>query len=104
MNIFNNMALVGLLSVTCASSLALASPQFNIRAYCRQVGDVVGGSAMIEATCREQEAEALREIGRMRASARAMRYCTEVAKVTGGSYQILQSCLEQETTAEQQLD
>ncbi len=77
---------------------------FDIKSYCRQVADAVGGSYQIEKTCREQEYEAQRRISRMQVPARIKNYCQEVAQAVGGSYQIMETCIQQELVAKKSLD
>lgn len=81
---------------TLSASNALA---FDIAAYCRQVGDAVGGSYQIEKACRDQEYRAKQNIEKMKIPARIEKYCTDVASAVGGSYNIMEACIKQETDA-----
>jgi len=83
-----------------AASQAIA---FDIKGYCRQVADAVGGSYQIEKTCREQEYESQRKISRMQVPERIKNYCQNVAQAVGGSYQIMETCIQQELEAKKSL-
>lgn len=86
----------------CLPSLSQAA-NYDIKQYCSKVADAVGGSAQIELTCREQEAEARDDIPGKNASPKIMAYCDRVGKAIGGSYQILSTCIDQEQEAQSQL-
>ena len=76
---------------------------YDIKAYCRQVADAVGGSYQIEKTCREQEYQAQDRISRMQIPARIENYCRNVGQAVGGSYQIMETCIQQENEARRSL-
>lgn len=80
-------------------------PSFDSNSHCRAVGEVGGGSYVIESGCRKMEAEARAEVARMNVSDRIRRHCTEVAEVsgTGGSYAIYKGCVEMELGAQSEL-
>jgi len=76
---------------------------FNIKSYCREVADAVGGSYQIEESCRKIEKESKNKLSRRKVPARIRSYCYEVAKAVGGSYQILESCIDMELEAKGRL-
>lgn len=79
-------------------------PQYDIKAYCKQVADISGGSAMIEKECRRLEKVSFNAIQKMSVPAKTMRYCDQVARVGGGgSYSTLQGCIEMELGAAEDL-
>lgn len=79
-------------------------PHYDIKAYCKEVADISGGSAMIERECRKMEKAALDELQKMSVPVKTLRYCDEVASVGGkGSYSTLQGCIEMELRAAEDL-
>ena len=77
---------------------ASSFPIFDIDSYCRELGDMAGGSNEIELTCRHQE-EAARDWARDHdTSQRTAKYCRGVAE-TANSYEIFKTCVEQEEDA-----
>ena len=76
-----------------------ATPSYNIAAYCSRVADAVGGSYVIEKSCRDEERNAMSEIMRRQIPARIRGYCDRVAKAVGGSYVIFSGCVDQELEA-----
>lgn len=93
--------------IVCISLIPLAIagdlPLYDTVAYCREIGDLAGGSSQVELVCRQDEEAAKDKIDALNPSARIMKYCDEVARVAGGSYQILEVCIEDELSAEEQL-
>jgi len=51
----NEQALLTAALVSISIGYAISSYAFDIKSYCRQVSDAVGGSYQIEETCRQQE-------------------------------------------------
>lgn len=84
-------------------AMANELPLYDTNAYCREIGDIAGGSSQIELVCRQEEEAAKVKISTLNPSTRTMRYCDEVARVAGGSYQILEVCITDELSAEGQL-
>ena len=80
------------------------APSYDSVAYCTQVGNAVGGSYVIERTCREQEGTALAQIRRLDMPDRVFNYCDQVANAVGGSYVIFKTCVEQELGAAAELN
>ena len=76
---------------------------FDINSYCHQVADSIGGSYVIEKTCREQEHTAKSNISSMSVPSRIEKYCKEVAQSIGGSYVIMETCIQQELEAKNSL-
>ncbi|MDL2259320.1 hypothetical protein LJB99_00370 [Deltaproteobacteria bacterium OttesenSCG-928-K17] len=84
-------------------AMANELPLYDTNAYCREIGDIAGGSSQIELVCRQEEEAAKVKISTLNPSTRTMRYCDEVARIAGGSYQILEVCITDELSAEDQL-
>jgi hypothetical protein len=80
-------------------AFASTSSAFDIRSYCREVSDAVGGSYQIEETCIEQELQAKENLSRMSIPSRIENYCRKVGQAVGGSYQIMETCVSQELAA-----
>lgn len=76
-----------------------ATPDYNIIGYCRRIGDIAGGSAVIERTCRDQEQSSLVTIRDQNIPKRIFEYCERIGRAAGESYTIFKTCVEQETTA-----
>jgi len=76
---------------------------FDTNSYCSQVADSIGGSYVIEKTCREQEHKAQSNISSMYVPSRIKNYCKEVAQSIGGSYVIMETCINQEIQAKNSL-
>lgn len=96
----------GLLGMAATSALFLAAraeaiPRYDAEAYCRQVAEVSGGSAMIYNGCLDMEQAAYNSLkeGWDGLPEQARSYCDNVAKVSGGSYQILDGCIDMEMDA-----
>jgi len=89
------LILIVSLSVLAIGATVFAA-DFNIRGYCRQISDVVGGSYQIEEACIQMENESKRNLSGMYIPSRIKNYCTEVASVVGGSYQIMEACVQME--------
>ena len=85
-------------------ALPLAAHAFDIDAYCQQVGAAAGGSAQLEAACREQEQRARNNISHMTVSPRVMDYCQGVGQSAGGSYEFTEQCLREEAKSGDKLD
>lgn len=100
--------LLVLAGLICLSGPAYAAdlPQYDVKAYCKQVSEVGGGgSKSVELGCRQMEAEAQKALSKMDVPAQMMNYCREVAEIDGfGSYSTLQGCIEMEQEAASQLD
>jgi len=79
------------------------TPQYDTAAYCRKIGDTVGGSNDIELTCRRQESGAENWVRSRNTPDRTMRYCARIGETVGGSYDILKTCIQQEEEAASQL-
>lgn len=76
---------------------------FDTHAYCRKIGDAVGGSSEIELTCRRSESMAKQNIQDHRPIDRVFDYCKNIGANVGGSYEIMQTCIQQEESAQRQL-
>ena len=76
-------------------------PRYNVEAYCQDVANVSGGSAMIFNGCIDMEQQAYNILKPVwtQLPGNSRSYCDEVARVSGGSYSILQGCIEMETDA-----
>lgn len=79
-------------------------PQFDIKAYCKNVADVSGGSNVIELGCRDMENDAKSALAKMSIPSKVLNYCTEVARASGGSYSIVQGCVDMEIDAQQKME
>jgi hypothetical protein len=90
----------GLLA-SLATTWAQDLPHYDVAAYCRQVSDVSGGSAMIYNGCIEMEQDAYnkRKADWPSLSPKTRDYCDEVGRVSGGSYSILDGCIDLEVGA-----
>jgi len=97
------IATIAAFAAILVSPIAIAQsiPRYNPEAYCKQVADISGGSAMIFNGCMEMEQDAYdkRKAGWSSISGQAASYCDEVARVSGGSYMILDGCLDMEADA-----
>ena len=81
-----------------------STPSYDIRAYCAQVSQAVGGSYQIEAGCVDIERTSRASVERMvGVEPRILSYCDEVATAVGGSYQIYEGCIKQELEAKSSL-
>lgn len=87
----------------CLILISVSANAFDINSYCSQVADSIGGSYVIEKTCREQEREAQSNISSMYVPSRIKNYCREVAQAIGGSYVIMETCIKQEIQAKNSL-
>ncbi len=76
---------------------------FDTNSYCSKVADAVGGSYVIEKTCREQEYKAKSSINSINVPLRIKSYCKQVADAVGGSYVIMETCIQQEMQAKNSL-
>jgi hypothetical protein len=76
---------------------------FDTKAYCRKMGESIGGSNTLELSCREQEEAARASIAAMAVPERTKTYCSQMAQSIGGSYVLMQSCIEQELQARKSL-
>lgn len=83
------------------AAYAQSIPRYEPEAYCKQVSDVSGGSAMIFNGCMDMEQDAYdkRKAEWPSIPAQTASYCDEVARVSGGSYMILDGCLDMESEA-----
>lgn len=81
------------------SKYSAPAPSYDIAGYCRQVGDAVGGSYVIEKGCRDQEQTALSTIRSRNIPSRIFRNCEQVGDAVGGSYVIFNGCVDQEIGA-----
>lgn len=80
-----------------------ALPGYDIANYCSNVSNTVGGSFMIEKSCRDQEALAAQALADMSIPQRIASYCDQISETTGGSYVIYKTCVEQELHAAAQM-
>lgn len=82
----------------CSVARAEGVPRYDVEAYCDDVADVSGGSAMIKNGCMDMEQENYNELKRGWPSipVQTRSYCEEVAEVSGGSYMILKGCVDME--------
>lgn len=98
---------IGLAVALSGSGSAFAVPEYNIKAYCKQVSEVGGGgSYSIEQSCRGMEAQAKRRVEGMEKAvpARVMTYCDQVSATGGGgSYAILETCIKMEMQAKRRM-
>lgn len=78
-------------------------PAYDIKAHCRKIGDVAGGSYQIEETCRKNEQEAQKALTTITIPSRISKHCQEIGIVAGGSYQIMLTCVKQEIEAKNRL-
>ena len=79
---------------------------YDIKAYCKNVANVSGGSYAIEESCRQMEADARLRVEARRAGVpkRVMAYCDRVAVIGGGgSYAMLDSCIDMELQAKRNM-
>ena len=86
-----------------AATMPMCAYSYDIKAYCAQVSEAVGGSYQIEATCRKMEATSQGNIARMTVPSRIEKYCRDVGQAVGGSYQIMETCIQQELGAKASL-
>jgi len=89
--------------VSISIGYAILVYAFDIKSYCRQVSDAVGGSYQIEETCRQQERDAQASLSRKQIPSRVEDYCRRVGEAIGGSYQIMNVCVDQELAAKGRL-
>lgn len=78
-------------------------PEYDTKKYCKELGDMAGGSSQLELACRNQENQIKSRLTRIRASARSIKYCKEMGDMAGGSYALYEQCLQQEAESEKQL-
>lgn len=100
-----NRAIAGIVSLvtlmTVSATYAQPIPRYDPEAYCKQVSDISGGSAMIYNGCMDMEQEAYDKRKNEWASIpqKTASYCDDVARVSGGSYMMLDGCLDMEADA-----
>jgi hypothetical protein len=94
-------------STLAFSSFASAEsiPRYDVRTYCKQIGEVAGGSSEIEQTCVQIEQKSYNTLKPQWTDlpAKARNYCDEIARVAGGTYQILETCIQQEVSASHEI-
>lgn len=73
--------------------------RFDTEKYCKKISDAVGGSYVIEKTCRNRERDAHLSVKLMNVPPEIERYCTRIGEAVGGSYTIMQTCVKQEIAA-----
>lgn len=92
-----------LLVLVPAVAMAAAMPRYNVEAYCKNVQNVSGGSAMIYNGCIQNEQTSYNHLkatwGRL--PAKVQGYCDQVGQAVGGSYLILKGCVDNEMNAMQ---
>jgi hypothetical protein len=97
------VAILSFIAVLMTSSTAIADsiPRYDPEAYCKQVSDISGGSAMIFNGCMDMEQEAYdkRKDEWASIAPKTASYCDDVARVSGGSYMMLDGCLDMEADA-----
>jgi hypothetical protein len=81
-----------------------AAPSFDVKAYCHNIGEVSGGSAELELSCRHHESDAAMWIRLHPTSTNTYLYCKNIGQTAGGSFELMQSCIQHEEQAQQQLD
>jgi hypothetical protein len=86
-----------------APAFAVEDPGYDTKKYCKEVGDIAGGSSQLELSCRQMEERTKKNLANIQASARSAKHCADVGKIAGGSYQLFEACLQQEAEAEKEL-
>lgn len=76
---------------------------YDIKAHCRKIADIAGGSYQIEETCRKGEQEARKDLTTITIPSRISQHCQEIGAVAGGSYQIMLTCVKKEIEAKDRL-
>lgn len=76
-------------------------PRYDVKSYCAQVANSVGGSEQIRVACFDQEQASYNNLKSRwaRIPARTQSYCDQVARAVGSSYMIFDSCVDQELQA-----
>jgi hypothetical protein len=85
------------------ATLPIAAQSYDIKSYCQQVSESVGGSYRIEASCQDGERASQANIANMTVPERIEKYCQEVGQSIGGSYRIMESCIKNEIEAKNKL-
>ena len=91
--------------VMCMTGSALAAdvPAYDIKATCREIASVSGGSKVIELQRCKDETAAQERLQKTSVPANTMRTCDEIARMGAGSYVILEQCIKDELDAAAQL-
>lgn len=76
---------------------------YNINEYCQKVSNAVGGSYIIENSCRRHEQENKNKLNSMQIPSEIRSYCKQLGESVGGSYQITESCVRHEIEAKNKL-
>jgi hypothetical protein len=79
-------------------------PAYDAAANCRQLGIAAGGSALVEATCRDQEVTARAWLSSHMTTRHIAGYCRNLGDAAGGLLNVIQTCVVQEEKARAQLD
>ncbi|MBO9428194.1 hypothetical protein [Sulfitobacter sp. R18_1] len=92
---------LGLLLSFSSAAEAGSIPRYGVEAYCQEVSDFGGGSAMLYNGCIDMEQTAYNGLKSAwsRIPAATQSYCDEVASFGGGSYALLEGCIEMELGA-----
>ena len=80
------------------------APSFDVKAYCKDVAKMAGGSYTLEKGCRQNERNARDWAQHTTVSAQIDRYCRDVARSTGGSYSLYKGCVMNERRARDSMD
>jgi hypothetical protein len=76
---------------------------YNINEYCKKVSDIMGGSYVIENSCRRHEHETQNKLNSMQVPLEIRNYCKQTGEIMGGSYVIAESCVRHEIEAKNKL-
>lgn len=85
------------------SVFAAELPDYDIKAYCKQVSEFSGGSNVIEVGCRDMEKKSKAALSQLEVPQKTLQYCDQVASTSGGSYALLEGCIQMEMEAAQEL-
>lgn len=97
-NILRIFIIIYLLTlVIIGKAVAANIPEYDIKAFCREIAALDGDNVIIERQCRQDEASAKAHIARMNVPEAVMRRCTEIAAVEAQEmYVILEQCIQEE--------
>jgi hypothetical protein len=90
------------LAVAAYTGIVIAN-EYDTKAYCKDMSEVIGGSYLIEKSCRDQEMVAKAQLARLAIPSEIEKYCDDMGEFIGGSYVIKQSCVKEEMTAKDAL-
>jgi hypothetical protein len=79
-------------------------PHYDANAHCQRLGEAAGGSALVELTCREQEASARTWLLAHMTTRHIRSYCQNLGTAADGSLNVIRMCVDQEEKATAQLD